>query len=79
MQPSGKAAEPHALRIWDKTAAGSSDVWPNMMRKTLRTLVCLCVFVSSLYGDTARRHKAPLYMLWRKHSELTQKPLCLQA
>ncbi|TNN79648.1 hypothetical protein EYF80_010230 [Liparis tanakae] len=31
-QPSGKAAEPHAPRIRDETAAGSSDVGPNMMR-----------------------------------------------
>lgn len=31
------------------------------------------------YRDIARRHKAPLYMLWRKHYQFTQKPLCLQA
>lgn len=43
-----------------------------------------CVFVRvrlacSTLWDIARRHKAPLSMLWRKHSKLTQKPLCLQA
>lgn len=39
----------------------------------------MCVAFSKLYRDTARRHKAPLYMLRREHYKLTQKPLCLQA
>lgn len=70
----------HTLQIGDKTVA-ENNVCPNMMHNPLHFFcVFVCVLLAPPFSrDIARRNKAPLYMLWRKHYKPTQKPLCLQA